>query len=283
MAEEQQPKSPSPIGEIEQGPSRFEKFLENNQKKLLLLVCLLIVGTSGWIIYRGMRDATRVKAGEALVDARDIGGLRTVIDEFSSTPAAGTAMLDLANRQWEDGLEEESIRTLREFIDDKPRHAARPSARLALATRLLERGETEEGTAILNELVTDPSADFLAPFALIKLGDLAYADGDTKAAEDYYTRARDLFPMTGIAAQGRQLITSRIVFADVEPPRKVDPPPTPEPPSSTAPGSTHGSNAIRPPLLPPGTPPHVPDPAPAPEPPGPSDRPGAVGPSDAGE
>ena len=50
MAEE--PTHPAPIGEIEHGPSKFEQFLDQNQKKLIIGVLVIIAAVSTLIVMR---------------------------------------------------------------------------------------------------------------------------------------------------------------------------------------------------------------------------------------
>lgn len=191
LQKNEEPDSPTPLGEIEQGPSKFDEFLENNQKKLLLFCLLIVIGVSGWIVINGMREAKERNAGEALVAAKDMGDFRNVIEQFAGTAAAGTAQVELAQRQWEDGLREDAIKTLKDFIENNAAHAAHPSARMALASFYLEQGEMEQGTALLEELADDQQAGHVAPLALIRLGDVESAAGNVEAAREAYTRVSD--------------------------------------------------------------------------------------------
>ena len=54
----------SPLGEIEQGPSAAERFLEANGKKLLLLVGLAVIGIGALIVASGLKEVQEEKAGE---------------------------------------------------------------------------------------------------------------------------------------------------------------------------------------------------------------------------
>ncbi|NIP98969.1 MAG: hypothetical protein GWO24_38455, partial [Akkermansiaceae bacterium] len=90
------PGSVTPLGEIEQGPSKLDSFLENNWKVLLLASLLVVFGAAGWVIVNGLRNAKETSAGEALVRAKDMGDFRDVIEGFTGTPSAGTAQLLLS-------------------------------------------------------------------------------------------------------------------------------------------------------------------------------------------
>jgi len=238
LQKNEEPDSPTLLGEIEQGPSKFEEFLENNQKKLLLFCLLVVIGVSGWIVIKGMRDAKERSAGEALVAARDMGDFRNVIEQFAGTPAAGTAQVELAKKQWDDGLREDAIKTLKDFIENNADHAAHPSARMALASFYFDDGEIEQGTAILEELADDKQAGHVAPLALIRLGDVKSAAGNVEAAREAYTRVSD--SQSKSAPQVKLLATGRLNTLGVTLPISI---PRPDP-NKPAP------RPIRAPLLP---------------------------------
>ena len=238
LSNSEDPGAPTPLGEIEQGPSKFEEFLEKNQKMLLIASLAIVLGASGWIVFKGMRESKETSAGEAIVAAKDIGDFRNVSEKFPGTPAAGTAQVLLAREQWADGLQDDAIGTLREFITNDPKHAARASARLALAKYLRARDQAEEASTILKELATDENSKHVAHLALIRLGDLENTNGNVEAARDYYTQAQESEETSGMLTD--RLITSRLDTVGVSLPVTV---PTPEQPKKPAP-------RIRPPLLP---------------------------------
>ena len=261
------PDSPNPLGEIEQGPSKFEQFLENNQKMLMIVCLLVVVGVSGWIIVKGMREAKETSAGEALVASQDMGDFRNVIEQFAGTVAAGTAQVQLARAQWEDGLYADSITTLRDFIDNNPDHAIEPTARMLLSSYLLEDGESEEALSLLKALADDGKAAHIAPMALIRIGDYESALGNENAARKAYERAAD--PEAKNSPLTSRLATSRLDMLGVQLPTTVERPKPPPPkifppllptdaPDNTAPAPV--------PIPPDSIPPSGPGPAPAPAP-----------------
>ncbi|MBL48208.1 MAG: hypothetical protein CMP28_04560, partial [Roseibacillus sp.] len=136
--------NPALLGEIEQGPSKLEQFLEAHQKKLIALVLALIAAVSSYIIVSGVREGKEVKAGEELISAGDSDDYRNLIKDRPGTQAAGTAQIELARALWDEGQEDTSKETLRDFIAGNAEHPAQPNARMILASYLLEQGEEEE-------------------------------------------------------------------------------------------------------------------------------------------
>ena len=257
MAEE--PSNPAPLGEIEHGPSKFEQFLDKNQKKLIIGILVLIAAVSAMIVIRGMQETEDHSAGEALSAASesgsesyDLAALRDVIDSFPTSPASGSAALLLANEQWKDNRRDESIETLRDFLTKEPNHAGVPSAQIALGLHLLEQDKAGEATTVLQELIDGPTGAHLAPFALITLGDLAKKSGDNDAAKARYQQARDNYPDNSPSML--QFANQRIALLGVDPPVKIDPPAVPEPTPTPTPSPT--------PVGPPGLFPELSNPAP---------------------
>jgi len=263
---------PALLGEIEQGPSKLEQFLDAHQKKLILLVLLVIVGVSAYIIVEGLKEKNAVNAGEALVSAKDPGDFRNLIEGFSQTPAAGTAQLQLARSLWEEGDSEDAKTTLRNFISNSPDHPAQPGARMVLASFLLEEGEDEKGLAILRELAADANAAsaYIAPLALIRISDYERKAGNLDAARKALEQANNPNDKNSFLSQ--RLAESRLETLGVALPTTV-PQPKPAPPKINvpllavdAPDSLNTPNDPAPAPEPAPAPTPEPAPAPTPEP-----------------
>lgn len=219
------PETPTPLAEISQGPSAFEQFLDNNQKNLIILTVLLVIGAGALVVYRGIEKSSQESAGAALNKATDLASLQAVIQEHAGTRAVGSAMVLLAERQWSDGQQDAAITTLRDFISSNADHAALPSAQASLGAKLMAQGKSAEASAVFQQIVDDPKARFIAPYALISLGDIAQAAGDPDKAQVSYIRAKTDFPDSSFASTANE----RIASLRAVPPVEVEPPPAPTP------------------------------------------------------
>jgi predicted negative regulator of RcsB-dependent stress response len=198
MAEEPSD-NPRPLAEISHGPSAFEAFLDRNQKGMIVLGIALVSATAGWIVFRGIKDGAEKSAGAVLSKADDIPALQDLIKSHPDTPAAGSAQLVIASKQWDAGDQAASVETLRAFIAGNAGHPALPSARASLASRLWQQGQTEEAEGLFRELADAPDAKFIAPLALISLGDIAKSAGRLDDAEKSYKRVQDEFAKSPFA------------------------------------------------------------------------------------
>ena len=142
LSEESDPATP--LGEIDQGPSAVDRFMEAHQKKLLILIGLLVLGSGTVIVISGMKDIRETQAGEALVAARKPSDFRDLIGKFPETAAEGTAQLQLARSLWDEGAGEDAKKILENFIERTPAHPAQPAAEMALSSFLREEGEQEK-------------------------------------------------------------------------------------------------------------------------------------------
>ena len=224
---------PSPLGEIEQGPSKFEEFLEKHQKALFTALILGIIGLASFIVVKGLRELKEENAGEALVSSKDPGDFRNVIKDYDGTAAAGTAQVQLARSLWVDQEFEEAKQTLKDFIKNSPDHPAQPTARMVLADFLLEESEEdtdttkqEEAIAILQALADDEKAIHLAPLALIRIADYEIAQGNDDAAREALERAAS--PDTKNSLLIQDVAGQRLASVGVKLPKIV---PRPKPPS----------------------------------------------------
>lgn len=183
------PSDPStPLAEIAHGPSKFEEFLENNQKLLLLITVLIAVGTVVFVVMRGVEKGKQEAAGASMIDAMNAEELEKVIDEHAGTQASKSAQLLLADKQWSLGEIDAAIATLREFLADQADHPAAPTAKASLASKLVVEGRSNEAVPLLEDLIDDPQTRHLGAYALISLGDIAAAAEKQDKAMRYYDR-----------------------------------------------------------------------------------------------
>ena len=220
-----------PLAEISQGPNAFEAFLDRNQKGIIVLAILLVIGAVALVVYRGVETSRQESAGAALTKADEAADFQAVIDEHSETAAAGSAMVLLANSQWKDGKKDEAAATLRELLAEFPEHPAVPGAKASLASKLMAQGKSGDAAQIFEDLVDDPAADYIAPFALISLGDIAKAAGELEKAEASYSKVTREFPSSSFAdtASRRTAMLKAVPPAEIEPP--AAPPETTMPPA----------------------------------------------------
>ena len=180
--------SSTPLAEIAHGPSKFEEFLENNQKLLLVVAVLIALGTAGFVVMQGIEKGKQEAASAGMIDAMNADELKKVIDEHAGTQASKSAQLLLADNQWSMGEKDASIATLQGFLADEASHPAAPTAKASLASKLMVQGRSDEAKPLLQDLVDDAGSRYLGAFALISLGDIAAAAGDTDQAKSSYER-----------------------------------------------------------------------------------------------
>lgn len=257
------PETPVPLAEISQGPNAFEEFLDRNQKNLIILAILLALGAAALVVYRGIEKSNQETAGAALNKAENLAALQDVISRHAGTNAARSAMILLADRQWNEGQQDASIETLRKFIAESPDHPALPTAQANLGAKLMFQGKTPEATQAFESIVNDPKARYIAPYALISLGDIAKVAGDLEKAEASYTRVTVDFSDSGFADTANRRIATLKAKAPVE----IEPPPAPTTDTPATPGipATPGNPAV--------------PPSPAPEAPAPAEIPPAEAPA----
>jgi predicted negative regulator of RcsB-dependent stress response len=225
--------SPVPLAEISQGPNAFEAFLDRNQKGIAVVAVLLALGAVGLVVQRGLETNRQEDAGAALVKAEDLASLQAVVDGHKDTHAAASAMVLLANSQWNAGKQDEAIGTLRKFISETPDHAAVHTAKASLGAKLMAQGKSGDASKVFDELVSDTAAAYIAPFALVSLGDIAKAEGDLTKAESSYEKVKNDFPDSNFS----ETATRRLGLLKAKQPVEIAPPPAPPtPPAPT--GST---------------------------------------------
>ena len=219
MPEETTP-SVAPLAEINLGPSKFEQFLENNQKTLAVLLAVAVVASAVYIVIGGVEKSREQSAGVALSKAATSAALQDVISKHANTNAAASAKLLLADKQASEGKSDAAIKTLQDFIATNTDHPAKPTASAKLAAKLMGENKTAEASTIYQDLVSDPKARYIAPYALICLGDIAKAGGDPTKAESYFNQVKTEFAESSFAS----IAAERLATVKTKPPVEVEAP-----------------------------------------------------------
>jgi predicted negative regulator of RcsB-dependent stress response len=194
----------APLGEISQAPPALEVFLDKHQMKLVILAALLAIGAAAYVVYEGIEQSNEETAGGLLAKAEDISDLQGVVKNHEGTAAADSAIVLLAERQWEDSQEDDAIATLKSFIESGAGHPALPSAKSSLASKLLVQGKQDEASELFHELADDSDTRFLAPYAWISIGDIELSKGNTEAAAKAYGTVGKEFPGSPFAQEANQ-------------------------------------------------------------------------------
>ncbi len=232
-----QPESgPSPIGEISQEPSAFEAFLDANQKKLIIVAILIILGLVAFVIFDGLRKLSAQNAANDLADARTIAELNTVSKDHKGKNAGGTALIFKSQLLWRDQQSQEAIQTLEEFIGAYPEHPAIGNAYTSLGSYHQQMGEIEEAKKAFNQ-AAEMKTSSASSLAILSLGDLARSAGNEDEAKAFYDRVIHEYEDSHFQVKG--MARKRLKLIGVAPPTEKRPDPTPsavQPAPSTSTG-----------------------------------------------
>ncbi len=217
------PISGTSLADIEKAQPAVEQFVDKHQLKLIAFVLLLIAIAVVYLVQREIKQSKEETAGALLVSKNEAADLEGIIKNYEGTAAAGSSSILLAEKQWDEGKQDDAIATLRGIADAKEPHPARANAVASLASKLLKQGKTSDAEQLFTELTEDESASHLAAYAWIALGDIAVGKGDLAAAEKAYTTVEKDFSEStqAQAAVSRRLLTKAAnpveIAAPVEP------------------------------------------------------------------
>lgn len=242
--------TPTPIAEIDHGPSKFEQFLDEHQKKLIVLAIAVFLGVLAYVFFSGYGEMKNQHASAKLQS----GDLQGTIQEYPDTPASAAAGLELADQKSLNS-QKEAIEDLQAFIAKHPDYPAAPTAQVSLGLRLLDEGKTSEAEAHLNSVLEVAGAEYIAPLAKLALGDIALKSGNKEKAKTLYTEVSKLdqnsSPDSIQTYRGYvELAKSRLFLIDAKAPREVEPKPAAKPAPAVAPGATEGEQPATPALGP---------------------------------
>jgi|GEM_PF-3379805 len=177
--------------------SDLEKSVEQNKIPIVAALCLIMLGSAGWFMYKNGRDKKALESSTAYTIASSVDEYNEVIDDFGGSIAAGNAYLSKAQAMIDEGRTDEAHQVLWKFIgqyEDHPRHA---QAYLAYGTVQEQAGKPDGANAEYENLIKKYPQSELAPYARIRQGDLKWAAGDIDGAADIYKTIAANYPRTG--------------------------------------------------------------------------------------
>ena len=196
--------TPTPIAELDHGPSKLEVFLEENQKTLIAAATSIFLAVLGYVGFTSYATMQSAKAGESLAMANDSGSLNKVVTAFAGSQTSTAASLTLLN-QSDQGASSAELKSLH---DECQNPALKANIAVQLGLTLLADGELEQANQVLIEAADSEGAGFIAPIARLALGDIAKQQGDTETAKQYYNEVANL-AIGGPTAQTEDAIISQ--------------------------------------------------------------------------
>lgn len=270
--------TPTPIAEIDHGPSKFEAFLEKYQKLLIIVAIVAFLAVLGYVFYTSYQKQQNENAGYALNAAMStpdtgdaIKALDNVISEYGSSPSAATAFHSISNLLGKDDPAK-SAEKLTNFIATYKDNQLVPIAEFKLAQIQINLNKLSEAKATLESLKSREDGAYLTPRVQISLGDIARLEGDKEKAIQHYSEAEKSDSIFANTAK------ARISFINAKKPELIKPvapkpvqpltplqPATPETtePAPTTPAPAPSEGPTTPPAVIPATPIQPATPAPA--------------------
>lgn len=219
MAEDNSLRTPggAPLGEISQEPPALEVFLDKHQMKLIVLAVVLVFVAVAYVIVDGIKQSAEETAGALLAKGEELSELQKVVTEHEGTAAAASAKILVAEKQWDDGQQDDAIASLKALVNSDSDSPARASAKASLASKLLAQGKTDEAKAVFEAITENPDALYIAPYAWISLGDIALENGDKDGAKTAYTKIERDFPGSPFT----QMAATRLLLMKAEAPKEI--------------------------------------------------------------
>lgn len=219
-----------PIAEIEIGPTKHEKFLDQNYKKVALAVIAVALLVSGYIIYNVLGEEKMRDSGGALVSAiAGDGGmtpekLDAVEQQYSGTHAATTAEYLKAISLWQQGKEDEGNAAMESFISKAPSDEWKSQALTVLGGHYMKAGKDDDARRYFENAIQLTATPY-TPIALLSLGDIARSKNETEKAQGYYQEVIQKYPGSAFAQTSEMQAgaKSREMLLNVSAPERVRP------------------------------------------------------------
>ena len=224
---------PTPIAEIQMGPSKFEAFMDQHQKKLIGLAILVLFAVLGLVTWQTLKQQKQQDAGSATLAATDESSYQAVIVDFPNSASSATAEFLLAKIQAEENPAK-ALESLESFVATHFEHPAYASALTVLGQLQHQSGKADQAKSTLLEVTQlDESADYIKHVAYITLGDIENSEGNIDAAKSHYEQAQNL-------DAGKALAEFKLKILGIDSPELLEPVPI-ESPDSTQNSNQNGN------------------------------------------
>ena len=235
-------------------PQEFDllAFWIQYQRLIIRIIVVALIGVAVWGAFLFMDYRRRTGSEEALANAKTADDWRKVGADWSGTPAAGTAGIELAEALRKEGKPAEAAQALREFLAKYPVHPMRVAAAHALAASLETAGKYDEALVAYQQFGAAHGRSAFAPLAFIGQARVLIALNRTEEAQKALESVEQKFPGNPFLHDARTLLEEIKNAAG----RKTGGSPRPVPPAPPAPAPAPGLNLRGgiPVPLPPGTP-----------------------------
>ncbi|MEO6786800.1 MAG: tetratricopeptide repeat protein [Chthoniobacteraceae bacterium] len=258
---------PKPATPAPRQPQEFDllAFWIQYRRLIIRLVVVAVLAVSAWGAWLFMDYRRRAGSEDALANAKTAADYRKVSAEWQGTPAAGTALMQLAEDLRKEGKPAEAAQALREFLAKYPLHPLRIPAAHALAASLETAGKYDEALTAYQQFASAHGRSAFAPLAFIGQARVLMALHRTEEAQKVLESVEEKFPGNPFVDDAHTLLDEIKNAAGKKTggsPRPTPPPasPAPENPKGATPPPAVNLRGMKPAPQPPATPP-----APAPK------------------
>ena len=188
---------------IGQTVSKFEAFLEKNNKIILAVACVIVVGVVGFMLYNNFIRKPKIKeAAEIMYKAEEyfaidsfklalqgdgvFPGFEEIIDEYGSTPSGKLANYYAGVCYMRLGEFETAIDYLKEYSSNDA--MAGPMAVCLIGDANFELGNKAEAVSYYLKAAKKANNDMLSPLFLLKAGETCELMEDFTRALSIYER-----------------------------------------------------------------------------------------------
>ncbi len=167
-----------------------------HRQKIVLFTGLFLTALAIYFISEFMAAQKREASARLLAEAKDVDGWRKVIAQYAGSPAAGDALLLVAEQLRKDGKFDESATAARQFIDQYPEHPLLSGAWTSLGATLEAQGKGDEALSTYQKVSTTFANSFSAPVALLGQARIFKEKGKTEEAKRLFEQVINQYQET---------------------------------------------------------------------------------------
>jgi tetratricopeptide (TPR) repeat protein len=172
----------------------IHNFFARNKVAIVTLCFVLVFAAVALSVWRVQRDERINRSEVKLAEARSPEALEAVAREYSGTPAALLALLQLGGMYFDMQQWEKSSVAYQAILSQYRESSFAPSAAIGLAAILEAKGQNAEAVAAYRKAASDYPNAFQCPQALFSAARILEITGQLKEARQAYEDLASRFP-----------------------------------------------------------------------------------------
>ncbi len=174
---------------ISEDIERLKEINEKHGKTITTILTIILISIIGYKLYNGYRAKKSAEMSDALMSAKTVQDLETIVKKYKTLPSAAAVKLELAKSYYDEANYDMALKTYNELKEKNAGQLPGIAAELGIAYCLEARGQTKDALKQFETFIKNNADSFLLPEAIMGkarcMDILAQTDEARQTLEDF--------------------------------------------------------------------------------------------------